>query len=128
MKKKPANHKSYRVKADELFMSQYRGLPCEVCGSAYKTVFHHLIPKGRSRALRYDKRNGCILCQKHHMFSNEMAPHSSNPLAVARFMKWFEETHPSRHKWIIENERIFRKYSYRQALENLKEGRVAWEI
>jgi len=127
MATKPANHKSYRKKADEIFMSRYRGLPCEICGSTYQTVFHHICPKSRSKALRYDPQNGVILCPRHHTLGNDMAPHSTNSLAVNRFFEWFKKTHPARHKWIVKNERIQRKYSYRQAVENLKAGKMAWE-
>lgn len=126
LKSKPANHKSYRVKADELFMAPYRGQRCEVCGTRYQTVFHHPVPTSRSRALRYDPRNGIILCQRHHCHGNDLAPHSTNSMAVDRFMVWFKTTHPERYRWIQENERIQRKYTYRQALENMRAGRMAW--
>ncbi len=127
MKKLPANHKSYRVKADKIFMSRFHGLPCEICGSTYKTVFHHCVPKSRSRALRYDVKNGVVLCQNHHTFGNDMAPHSSNQLAVERFIEWFKFSKPEQYAWVVANEKIQRKYSYRQAVENLQAGRLAWE-
>ena len=126
-KTKTANDKAYRKAADELFMAKYRGQQCEVCGVVYKTVFHHVIPKSRSTALRYDPRNGIILCQAHHTMGNDKSAHSSNSMAVDRFMTWFKTTFPARYQWIKENERIQRKFTYRQALENLRVGRDAWE-
>jgi len=123
---KSPNHKSYRAAADKLFMPQFRGLPCEVCGKEEGTAFHHIVSKSRSKALRYDKRNGIILCQGHHTMSNSMAPHSTNQLAVERFIEWFKENHPSRYKWITENERVERRYTFKGAVENLKAGKEAW--
>jgi 5-methylcytosine-specific restriction endonuclease McrA len=127
MKTKPANDKSYRKAADEIFMAPWRGGRCEVCGTTYRTVFHHIVPTSRSRSLRYDPRNGIILCQKHHTMGNDKSAHSTNSMAVDRFMIWFKTTFPDRYQWVKENERIQRKYSYRQALENLRAGRDAWE-
>lgn len=126
-KAKPANHKSYRIKADNLFMPQFRGQPCEVCAKVEGTCFHHIVSKSRSKALRYDKRNGIILCPAHHTMGNDLAPHSTNQCAVERFIDWFKNTHHERHAWIVENERIERRYSYKQAVENLKNGLEAWE-
>ena len=126
MKTKPANHSYHAKKADELFMSPYRGQRCEVCGSTYQTCFHHVVPKSRSKALRYDPRNGIVLCQRHHCHGNDLAPHSLNSMAVDRFMVWFKTNHHDRYQWIVENEKVDRKYSYRAALENMKAGRMAW--
>ena len=127
MKKRRPNDKHYRIKADDIFMSQFRGKPCEVCGVASKTVGHHNVNKARSKALRYDKRNITVLCQKHHTFGNDVCPHSSNPMAVDRYFEWFKSNRKEQYQWLKENERIQRKYSYKQAWENLKEGREAWE-
>ena len=124
---KPANHKSYRIKADSIFMVKYRGLPCEVCGVVLGTVGHHNINKARSKALRYDPRNITVLCPKHHTMGNDLCPHSSNPMAVDRYFDWFKSKNRKQYEWLKENERIERKYSYRQAVENLKAGRMAWE-
>ena len=126
MKTRRPNDKYYRNKADELFMSPYRGTPCEVCGSAKGTVAHHNVSKARSKALRYDKRNITVLCQAHHKFSNDLAPHASNPLAVDRYFDWLKENRAEQYAWIKINERIQRKYSYKDALENLLVGKDAW--
>lgn len=126
MKRSP-NSKYYRNKCDELFMSQFRGESCEVCGAIEGTAGHHLIGKGRSKALRYDKNNIVVVCQKHHTLGNTMAPHSTNHLAVERFHNWFKATKPEQHSWIKENENIDRRYTYKQAAKNLLEGRLAWE-
>ena len=56
-----------------------------------------------------------------------MAPHSTNSLAVERFLNWFKETFPERHAWILENERIERRYTYKDAVENMTNGIDAWK-
>ncbi len=127
MKTKSPNDKYYRVRADELFMAPYRGLPCAVCGTTKGTVAHHNVNKARSKALRYDKRNITVLCQSHHKFSNDIAPHSSNPMAVDRYFTWFRNFKTDQYRWLKLNERIVRKYSYKQAWENLLAGKDAWE-
>jgi len=126
MKARRPNDKYYRIKADEIFMSQFRGKPCEVCGKTNGTVGHHNVNKARSKALRYDKRNITVLCQAHHTMGNDICPHSSNPMAVDRYFEWFKGRNFSQFMWLKMSEKIQRKYSYRQALENLKEGREAW--
>ena len=126
MKAKPANHKSYRIKADALFMAQFRGQPCEVCESTKGTVGHHNVNKARSKALRYDKMNITVLCPSCHVFGNRVCAHSKNVFAVEAYLEWFERTRPEQYKYCKSNQYLQRKYSYRQALENLKEGREAW--
>ena len=127
MKTRRPNDKYYRNKADDLFMSQFRGKPCEVCGSVKATVGHHNVSKARSKALRYDKRNITVLCQAHHTMGNDICPHSSNPMAVKRYFEWMLDNDSMKYQWLIKNEKTQRKYSYKQALENLLVGREAWE-
>ena len=127
MKTRRPNDKYYRNKADDLFMSQFRGKPCEVCGSVKATVGHHNVSKARSKALRYDKRNITVLCQAHHTMGNDICPHSSNPMAVKRYFEWMLDNDSMKYQWLIKNEKIQRKYSYKQAHENLLVGREAWE-
>jgi hypothetical protein len=91
------------------------------------TCGHHVVSQARSKALRFDVRNIIVLCPAHHTMGNDLAPHASNQLAVERFVEWFKTTHPERHKWIVENERVERRYTYKDAVENLKAGRKAWE-
>ena len=126
-KTKSPNHSSYMKKADSLFMPQFRGTHCEICQETRGTVGHHLISKSRSKALRYDIRNILVLCQAHHCFGTDMAAHSTSHLVVERFHKWFRKNKPAQYAWIKEHERDQRKYSYLQAVENMQEGRVAWD-
>ncbi len=126
-KAKSHNSKYYRNKADKTFMDKFHGKACEVCGNTAGTCGHHVIGKSRSKALRYDRRHIIIVCCAHHTFGNEMAQQSVNSLAVERFLEWFKNTHPERHRWIVENERISRRYTYKDAVENMESGREAWE-
>ena len=126
-KTKSPNHSSYMKKADELFLKQFRGNHCEVCQTTQGTCGHHIVPRSRSKALRYDMRNIIVLCAAHHTMGNDLAPHATNQLAVERFIKWFKKNKPAQHAWIKEHERDQRKYSYLQAVENMQEGRVAWD-
>ena len=126
-KVKTPNHKSYLKRAKDLFMPQFRGKPCEVCGTNQGTCGHHVVSQARSKSLRFDERNIIVLCAKHHTMGNELAPHASNQMAVERFIEWFKENKPEQHAWIEENERIERRYTYKDAVENMKAGRKAWE-
>jgi len=128
MKKKTANDKYYRNKADELFMKPFRGLPCEVCGKSSGTVGHHNVNKARSKALRYDIKNITILCPSCHVFGNKLCAHSKNIFAVESYLQWFEWTRPQQYKYCKENQYIQRKYSYKQALENMQNMKEAWHV
>jgi hypothetical protein len=127
MKTRRPNDKYYRNKADAIFMAQFRGEPCEVCGAVKGTVGHHNVNRARSKALRYDKRNITVLCQAHHVMGNDICAHSSNPFAVDRYFAWFRNFKTEQYRWLKLNERIQRKYSYKDAWENLLAGREAWE-
>lgn len=126
-KSKRANDSSYQNACKKIFMAQFREQPCAVCGTRIGTAGHHIVSQARSKALKFDNRNIIVLCRGHHMTSNEMAPHSSNQMAVTRFVEWFKANHAEQYAWIEENEHIERNYNYRDALENLKNGRNAWE-
>lgn len=126
MKTRSPNCKYYRTKADALFMAQFREQKCEVCGSIIGCCGHHIVAKSRSKALRYEKKNIIVVCPRHHTMGNTMAPHSVNSLAVERFLIWFRKAHPERHAWIVANERIERRYTFKQACENMENGREAW--
>jgi hypothetical protein len=47
-------------------------------------------------------------------------------MAVDRYFEWFAKHDTSQYWWIKNNEKIVRKYNYKQAWENMKEGREAW--
>jgi hypothetical protein len=121
------NNKYWRIRADEEFMVQFRGEQCEVCTALGRintqgTVFHHIVAKAHSKALRYDKRNGLILCPSHHGFSDVMCAHSASQNVVAKFHDFCWEHFPSKMQWLEENRRINFRYTYKDAYEYMCNG------
>lgn len=114
--------------ADDLFLAQFRGRPCEVCGKTQsyyqgRTVRshgHHILSKELHRLYRYDISNIVVLCPKHHLGA-EMSPHSHDGVAQALFYKWLEETHPHRYGLMIErkNDKFAKEWTYREMYELL---------
>ena len=113
------NNTYWRNKADEAFMSQFRGLQCQVCGKTEGTVFHHIVSKSRSKHLRYDRMNGVILCKSHHMTSNELAPHSTNSLALGRFIDWLRLAEPGKVAYCEKMEHVKTRKTFRDMYEEL---------
>jgi hypothetical protein len=120
------NSKYWRKKCDDLFMAQGRGKACAVCGSKENTCYHHIIPKGRCKAMRYDLMNMIVLCPSHHTFSNELAPHSTNSFAVLRFMEWFKENHLRKYEYCMDRQHWNRQFKFKDVyaifLEQKKNG------
>lgn len=56
---------------DQLVRVRARDM-CEVCGKRRGLNCHHIIGR-QNRRLRYDVRNGCLLCAKHHVLGTESA-------------------------------------------------------
>lgn len=126
LKERP-NSSYWHKKAKELFMEQFRGLPCEVClklgyTNATGTVFHHIIPQKESKALKYDKRNGLILCPSHHGFSNDMGAHSDNTYVVKKFQDFIELHFADRVQWALDHRRQSFKFTHQQAYEYMKQS------
>lgn len=63
---KRAGRFNYRAEALKLFMAQYRGKPCEVCGSRYQTVGHHLLHRSTHPHHILTPENIMVVCRKHH--------------------------------------------------------------
>lgn len=104
----------YRRKTIEIFMARFRGRPCAVCGTTQGTCGHHLISKQRCPCHIVTPQNIIELCPSHHMFSNDMAAHSKNSLAVQRFMNWLWSHHPEKHMWMAEHEHDSRKLRWKE--------------
>jgi hypothetical protein len=49
---------------------QKQGKRCKYCGE-YSEQVHHIIPKSQSELLRYDWKNGVVLCQLHHQSAQD---------------------------------------------------------
>jgi len=112
MKKKSSNYSSadsggWMNVCDDLFMSQFRGSPCSVCGErrgfyggrTIRSMAHHLLEKGLHREHRYNPDNIIILCPKHHM-GGQMSPHSHDGAAIKAFYEWLEREHPEKSKFM----------------------------
>ena len=89
---------------DDLFLAQFRGRPCEICGatSGYyngrtiRSMGHHILSKELHRLYRYDPLNIVVLCPKHHLGA-EMSPHSHDTAAQAAFYDWMRENLESKY-------------------------------
>ena len=110
----------WRNKTDPLVTRFYRGLPCVVCGVTKNTCGHHLVPREWGPG-RHDPANIIPLCPSHHCFSNQMAAHSTNAMAVACFVHWLAEYLPRLYEVYEDNLRRRRlageKPDYRKAYE-----------
>lgn len=121
-------------KCDDLFLSKYRGKPCEICGKTSgwdegKTTSscgHHLIFKGKCRQYRYDRRNIIVLCPIHHSHWNQdISPHSmTSTIAQQRFADWVQENKPEQYKWWQDhqheaNKPFDKSWTYREMYELL---------
>ena len=121
------NNELWQKDAGELFMKQFRGQYCAICGTSYNTCGHHIVSKKQSKSLRYDVRNILVLCKKHHKWGSDMAAHSDCFFIIQRFNDWFKENCPEQYEWTKANEHTFRKYTFKQALLNMKDNKLAWE-
>jgi hypothetical protein len=93
-----------KKKVIERFMAQYRGLPCEVCGSTYNTCGHHYIGKGYCPRHIVTPENIIVLCQAHHgPYGKKPNPHSGNPELVSLFELWVERNKPEIKAWAAEH-------------------------
>lgn len=94
----------YKKRVVERFMAAYRGQPCAICESTSRTCAHHILAKGSHPSHVVSPENIIVLCPTHHVFSNQLAPHSKNQLAVGRFNDWLEEHRPEQMAWCKEHE------------------------
>lgn len=114
--KEPSPYALYwKRKAKKVFMRQFHYLPCEICGDRTGTVGHHLLPQGSNIDYVFEKKNIVVLCPKHHNFSNEIAAHSTNALAVEAFLDWLKEHKAWQYEWMKEhrNKRSGKRVNFR---------------
>lgn len=88
---------------------------CEMCNSPGQNA-HHVI--GRiNRALRWDLRNGCLLCISCHKFSKTSA--HNDPQG---FMEWFKQVRPDDYEYLkIKKNELAKYLDYEEILKQLKE-------
>ena len=98
------DQKDWKQTGDELVTEIGRGMLCAVCGTPNGVCLHHLLPKSRFDRFRFRRENLLPLCPSHHKFSNELAAHAGNALAVQRFSEWLALNHPLQDAWIRKHE------------------------
>ena len=54
------------MKRDSVFMIQFHGKPCIVCGVCLGTHGHHILTKKARPDLKYELFNIAVLCFHHH--------------------------------------------------------------
>lgn len=96
--------KTAKKKVVEAFMKQFRGRPCEVCGSTFGTCGHHYVGRGYCPRHIVTPDNIIVLCQRHHgPYGKCMNPHSPNPVLVAEFEEWVMYNRPDVFNWAAEH-------------------------
>jgi hypothetical protein len=93
---------------DDAFLAQFRGRPCEICGSTgmiyngrqTRSMGHHLLEKTLHKLHRYTPENIVVLCPKHHcQHERSISPHSDDTAAVAAFYEWLRVKRPEKWEW-----------------------------
>ena len=116
---------NFKKKADKEVSKYYRGLPCKICESLDKentnTCGHHIVQRTIAY-YRHHPHNLISLCPLHHKFSNDIAPHSNNPLAVEAFVKWLRKNYKQGYKCLKEYKKhLGEKVDYEQVYYEWKE-------
>jgi len=118
-KRKKSKNQRFKKRCDALITEAGKKTICAVCGKK-PAFYHHLIP--RNHALyRHDFCNLLPLCPTHHKFSNKMAAHSTNALAVREFVKWLRKNYPKKYKFSLDHQfDIGYNVDYEARFEELK--------
>ncbi len=124
MKRKSNNYATadgggWMHRCDDLFLAQFRGRPCEICGrrggfdngKKISSCGHHLTFKGRCRQFRYTLDNIIVLCPHHHShYNSDLSPHSiTSTHAQAAFEEWVRDNKPKQYAWWMENQHMVNK-------------------
>jgi len=92
---------------------------CEVCGASYTLNAHHIITKGNHN-LRWDIRNGCLLCVSHHKWGNPSA-HGN----IIWFAEWLKSHRADDYEYLKDPKWTKTKTwyisDYQEILQRLKE-------
>jgi 5-methylcytosine-specific restriction endonuclease McrA len=94
-KKKTPSLKNLRNKSDGLFSKacfKIYGDKCEVCGKQGHGV-HHFFPRSISAFLRFNTKNGIILCYHCHIIRihSQGDPRVYEEIIKRRGQEWYEE-------------------------------------
>jgi len=97
------------------------GYKCEVCGKPAgqcKLNSHHIIGR-RNKTTRWDLRNGCCLCVKHHMFGIQSA-HEDSPW----FDKWLQEHRKEDYEYVNSIKNTITKWKPADRVELIEEFKL----
>ena len=109
-----------RKKADELWrkiihLKNY----CEVCGISSYLNAHHIISRSNYN-LRWEVRNGCLLCPAHHKFGNPSA--HGNPIW---FISWIKKYRPEDYEYLrdykFQKMKTWHVSDYEEIIKNLED-------
>jgi len=104
-----------RNKLDKLWSLKIREKEyCEVCGKIGNNP-HHVVGR-RNMTLRFDLRNGVLLCPLHHTFGIQSA--HQDPLG---FVNWFKNNRPKDLKYLMKQRNIITKRKLPDYLELIEE-------
>jgi hypothetical protein len=128
MKRKSTDYKTpdaggWMNVCDDIFLAQFRGRPCEICGATsgfyngktIRSMGHHVLSKELHRAHRYDTQNIVTLCPIHHLGA-EMSPHSHDTAAQAAFYDWMATALPFRYELMMarRHDKFNKEWCYRE--------------
>ena len=86
--------KTLKNKLDKKWSEKIRSKKfCEVCGKPANNP-HHVCGR-KNLALRWDERNGCLLCFQHHTGGKESA--HQDPIF---FLNWFKSVRPQDYEYL----------------------------
>jgi hypothetical protein len=113
---------------DDLFLAQFRGRPCAICGAersffrnkTIRSMGHHLLSKELHRRYRYWSDNIIVLCPKHHLGA-DMSPHSHDGAAQAVFYDWLKTEKGWQWHQMVELrfDKFNKEWTYRDMYEKL---------
>ena len=114
----------FKGKTDKLITELFTGQPCVICKSqgiiCTDTVGHHLVERSLSAYHRHNIWNIIPLCQNHHLFSNELAAHSSYAPAQVAFVEWLKGYMPKQHFLLTHYKSCELKIDYERAYHRLQ--------
>ena len=88
---------------------------CEVCGKPNANNPHHVI--GRvNHVLRWDVRNGCLLCAGCHTMNTKSAHQD-----MIWFVDWFKKARPEDYEYLLKKKNGLWDKDYDKVLAKLKE-------
>ena len=80
-------------------VKEQAGFKCEYCNRTGKGLnCHHIVPYAtKGSPLKYDPRNGILLCCGCHKYNSHCSAHKGSLV----FYHWFEKTYLQRYNWIL---------------------------